>query len=179
MKRQKSSKITYIIWMFIVAFIFGGVSYYFFKDLKVTNFSVPWIFVSFFLFPFAYLVSAQKDLSTLNDNQDITQTESSRLELKIIFARKFLLAAIVCTVLFALISGTTLYYTSFKIENIKYSLPFVMSLIGINLYIIYSVWHLNNSISKFKNDVIKRKNKLKQTRTLQDKLKQSPTSPSE
>ena len=159
MKQQRGNYISYILWMLIVASVFASVSYYFFKDISGDMVKTPWVFVGFFLFPFAYVLSTTKDLRTLDECIDITETENSRLRVKISFAKKFLLSVAIITIIFAVFSGMFLYYATLNSDSVKYVIPFVMSLVGIDLYLVYSLWNLNSSINDFKMEVTNRKKK--------------------
>jgi len=162
------SILVYFFWLIIVAVLFGCIGYKIFPDTAMIM--APWILVTFFIFPFAYILSSKKDIHGVEDISGVTSTELNRLKEKVIFSKRFLLAIAITTVIFAVTTGVLIYYSSISGYSIKRTFSVIMSMIGINLYLVYTLWNLNSSINSYITAVKNRMVEMKRKRSLQDRL---------
>lgn len=170
-KKQSGHIVTFTLFLIssgiIVAYLFRAMSCF----IPVGG-PVPYVFVSFFIFPIGAIWPLLKDLTALQETNIMTQTEISRLASMVTSLQNYLKASALILLLFGLLTGVALYLVVVNALAAKIALSGIGFFVGSGICIFVFMLNMWLKIQNYKAKVIRRAEELKQRRKLLKKSHQ-------
>jgi hypothetical protein len=145
--------------------------FYFLSDIIPSQgATIPWVFVSFFMFPMLFILSLFQNVGEIRGLEEVTVSERNRLKMLVAVLRSRLIYALFTLFSFAIVAGFSLYLSSVKVVSIPIVLAIIGGMLGGEAVIIYALINLRNSVQDCKVDITKRMSDLKARRKIHQRL---------
>lgn len=166
--KSKTSYLSFFAWLCIFASI-PAILVFCFTD-EITNYktAIPWIVISIALIPFALAFSIHKDLASVNELEGLTNSETARLKLITLKARKFVVACVV--VLFIIVALVVAAFIMISTIKANYLYTAIAGLSGAELFVIKTLLLLQSNLGDFRANIIIRKRDLETRKRQKEKL---------
>lgn len=145
--------------------------FYKYSDVIPSGGPVPYVTVSFFIFPITAIWPLVKDLTELQELNCITVTERNRLSFMVVGIQKFLLVSASMLLLFGVCSGLGLYLVSVDFLSAKIVASLIGLFVGCSFVTFISLFNLRTKIQNYKSTVVSRSEELKQRKKFMKKFK--------
>jgi hypothetical protein len=173
--KQKGNVLAFVLPLSIVGILFAYLFSYISTHVP-TGGPVPFVFVSFFLFPVAAIWPLLKDVTEVQEGV-ITKSESGRLSIMINRIQRYLKASAIMLVLFGMLSGIMLYLVQVSAMDAKLALGCIGFFIGAFFFVVVFIINTRIKLQNYKTMLACRIRERKQRRMLIKSFQDEKKSP--
>jgi hypothetical protein len=162
--KQKGNVLAFLLPLLVVGLAFA----YLFSLISShipTGGPVPFVLVSFFLFPIASIWPLLKDVTEVQEGV-ITKSEAGRLSVMINSIQNYLKASALMLVLFGILSGVMLYLVQVSAIDAKLALSCIGFFLGAVIFVALFIINTRIKLQNYKTKLARRVSDLKQKKKL-------------